>query len=83
MRGVCATGLCPGDVPDKDMIDCQECEQDDEDKRLKYRWRGLPLDWIISLGHFVVQKNMPVIEDPSEMAITDERIVEQVHLSRA
>ena len=67
MRGVCATGFGPSHVPD---------EEDDKEMMI-IRTRSMIVSKIEVI---MIRTIMPVIKDPSQMAVADQRIVKQVHL---
>ena len=68
LRGVCATGLCPSNVPD---------EEDDKDVMIIRTRRTI----VRKVEGIIMRTMMPVIKDPSQMAVADKRIVKQVHLN--
>ena len=68
MRGFCATGLCPGHVPD---------EEDDKEMMIVRTRRTI----VRKIEGIIMRTMMPVIKDPSQMAVADKRIVKQVHLN--
>ena len=68
LRGVCATGFCPSHVP----------EEEDNKEMMIIRTRSMIVSKIEGIE---MRTMMPVIKDPSQMAVTDQRIVKQVHLN--
>ena len=68
LRGFCATGLCPGHVPD---------EEDDKEMMIVRTRRTI----VRKIEGIIMRTMMPVIKDPSQMAVADKRIVKQVHLN--
>ena len=67
LRGVCATGFCPSHVPD---------EEDDKEKMIIRKRRTI----VRKIEVIIMRTMMPVVKDPSQMAVADQRIVKQIHL---